>query len=217
MPGRPDLAAVILAAGRSARMGAFKPLLPFGPASVIEQVLSTVGEPGIETVRVVVGWNSHLLIPILEGRHVPWVRNERFAEGMFSSIQAGVRSLPIGIAAFFVFPSDMPLVRSVTLTLLIAEWDRRSGGILHPCFEGRRGHPPLIAASYIPEILSECPPGGLRTLLARHARDAREVECADPGILADLDTPEQYRQSLGKFGDVSGPAHPSTSSQGERE
>jgi CTP:molybdopterin cytidylyltransferase MocA len=90
----------------------------------------------------------------------------------------------------------MPFLRSDTLARLIAEWDQRPGGILRPCYEGRRGHPPLIAASYIPEILGEAPPGGLRALLARHAEDARDIECADPGILVDLDTPEEYRRSL---------------------
>ena len=198
MPARPDLAALILAAGCSARMEVFKPLLPFGRGTVIERVISTVHEAGVETIRVVVGWNAHLLIPILEHLGVPWVRNERFEEGMYTSVQAGVRDLPTGVAAFFVLPGDMPLVQSATLTRLIAEWDKRPGGILHPCFEGGRGHPPLIASFYIPEILRDAPSGGLRAVLGRHAQDAREVECADPGVLVDLDTPEEYRQSLDK-------------------
>ena len=196
--GRPDLAAVILAAGRSTRMGAFKPLLSFGPDTVIERIIATVRDAGVETLRVVVGWQADLLIPVLERHGVPWIRNERFEEGMYASIQAGVGSLPAGVSAFFLFPGDMPLVRSATLTRLIAEWDQRPSGILYPCHEGRRGHPPLIASSYIPEILRETPLGGLRTLFARHAEDARDVEVSDPAVLMDLDTPEEYRQSLDK-------------------
>jgi CTP:molybdopterin cytidylyltransferase MocA len=196
--GRDKLAAVILAAGRSSRMGAFKPLLPFGPDTVIERVISTVREAGVETLRVVVGWQADLLIPVLERSGVPWVKNERFEEGMYASIQAGVRSLPAGVSAFFLLPGDMPLVRAATLSRLIAEWDQRPGGILYPCHEGRRGHPPLIASSYIPEILRETPLGGLRVLLGRHAQEARDIECEDPGILVDLDTREEYRQSLDK-------------------
>jgi molybdenum cofactor cytidylyltransferase len=196
MPARPELAAVILAAGRSSRMGAFKPLLPFGPHSIIERILSTVREAHVETLRVVVGWNADRLIPVLERHGMPWVRNDRFDEGMYVSIQAGVQSLPADVAAFFLLPGDMPLVQSATLTRLIAEWDRRPRGILYPCHEGRRGHPPLIAGAYIPEIVRETPAGGLRTLLARHAEESRNIEVADPGILVDLDTPEEYRQSL---------------------
>jgi len=200
VPARPDLAAVILAAGRSSRMGSFKPLLPFGRGTVIEWVIATVREAGVETLRVVVGWQMDLLIPVLERHGVPWIRNERFEEGMYSSIQAGVQSLPAGAAAFFILPGDIPLVQSATLSRLMAEWDQQPSGILYPCHEGRRGHPPLIASFYIREILRDAPSGGLREILARHAREAREIECADPGILVDLDTAEQYRQSLDKKG-----------------
>jgi len=192
---RPDLAAVVPAAGYSRRMGAFKPLLPFGSATVIERVIATIHEAGIETIRVVVGWQADRLIPVLERSGVPWVMNEQFAEGMYTSIQMGVGSLPAGVAAFFLLPGDMPLVRSATLARLTAEWDARPGGVLYPCHEGRRGHPPFIAGAYIPEILRETPSGGLRELLGRHAEDARDIEVADPGILVDLDTPDEYRES----------------------
>jgi molybdenum cofactor cytidylyltransferase len=203
MSARLELAAIILAAGRSSRMGAFKPLLPFGSETVIECVLSACVAAGIRTIRVVVGWNAHRLIPLLEGRGVPWVKNERFTEGMYSSLQVGVGSLPAGVDAFFVLPGDMPLVRGETLRRLAAEWNPGSGQILYPCFNGKRGHPPLIAGSLIPEILRETPSGGLRELLALHAAEAREIACEDPGILLDLDTPEEYERRLPR---VTGPA-----------
>lgn len=188
-----ELAAIVLSAGLSRRMGSFKPLLPFGSTTVIERVIGTIRDAGVETFRVVVGWNAKSLIPVLDRCAAPWVRNERFMEGMYTSVQAGVRGLPPDVAAFFLMPGDMPLVQGSTLVRLIAEWDARPGGILYPCHEGRRGHPPLIDSRYIPEILRETPPGGLRELLGYHAADARHIEVADPGILADLDTPEEYR------------------------
>jgi len=177
-------------------MGDFKPLMPFASTTVIEHILSTIREAGVDTIRVVVGWKAERLIPVLDRCGVPWVVNEGFAEGMYSSVQTGLRSLPAETAAFFLLPGDMPRVQSATLARLIAEWDRQPSGILYPHYEGRRGHPPLIAGSYIPEILGERPRGGLRELLARHVRDAHEVESADPGILVDLDTPDDYRASL---------------------
>ena len=193
---RPDLAAVVPAAGYSTRMGAFKPLLPFGEATVIERVITTIREARIETIRVVVGWQGDCLIPVLERAGAPWVLNPRYAEGMYASIQTGVQSLPAGVEAFFLLPGDMPLVRSATLTRLVAEWDACPGGILYPSRQGKRGHPPLLARAYVPEILAETPAGGLRSLLARHAADARDVECDDPGLLVDLDTPEEYRRGI---------------------
>ena len=194
MAVRSELAAIVLSAGFSRRMGSFKPLLPFGSASVIERVIATIRDAGVETIRVVVGWNAESLISVLDRCAAPWVRNERFAEGMYTSVQAGVRSLPLDVAAFFLMPGDMPLVQGSTLVRLIAEWDAWPRGILYPCHQGHRGHPPLIASQYIPAILREAPPGGLRELLGRHAGDARNIEVTDPGILADLDTPEEYRR-----------------------
>jgi CTP:molybdopterin cytidylyltransferase MocA len=191
------LAAVVLAAGYSRRMGAFKPLLPFGSTTVIERVITIIREAGIETVRVVVGWNAEMLIPVLERCGAPWIRNEHFAEGMYTSIQAGVRSLPTDVRAFFLLPADMPLVRSATLRRIAAAWDERPRGVLYPSHQGKRGHPPLIAADYVPEILAAEPAGGLRELLGQNAHAARHVECADPGILIDLDTPDEYQQLTG--------------------
>src|SRR5512137_2147925 len=136
-------------------MGAFKPLLPFGSTTVIERGIATIHEAGVETVRVVVGWQAEQLIPVLARCGISWVRNERFEDGMFSSVQAGVRSLQSGLRAFFILPGDMPLVQPATLVRLIAAWDAQPGGIIYPCYQGRRGHPPLIAAAYIPEILAE--------------------------------------------------------------
>lgn len=194
MAARPDLAAVVLAAGFSRRMGSFKPLLPFGASTVIERVIATIRGAGVEAIRFVVGWNADSLTPVLDRCAVSWIRNERFADGMYASVQAGVRSLPADVAAFFLMPGDMPLVRHGTLVRLSAEWDAQPGGILYPCHHGRRGHPPLISTQFVPAILREAPPGGLRELLGRHATDARHIEVADPGILADLDTPEEYRR-----------------------
>ena len=76
MPARPDLAAVILAAGRSSRMGTFKPLLPFGPESIIERIILTVREAGVETIRVVVGAFVILFDPIFQGLAISLMAGE---------------------------------------------------------------------------------------------------------------------------------------------
>ncbi|NWG76551.1 MAG: nucleotidyltransferase family protein [Rubrivivax sp.] len=191
-----DFAAIVLAAGRSSRMGAFKPLLPFGEGTVIERVLSMCAEAEVGAIRVVVGWNAERLIPLLEGRGVPWVRNAKFAEGMYSSLQLGVKGLPDDVEAFFVLPGDMPLVRAETFRRLAAVWGPGQARVLYPCFAGRRGHPPLIAASLIPAILGEAPAGGLRELLACHATEAHDVDCDDPGMLVDIDTPKDYEKAV---------------------
>ena len=211
---RSEIAAIVLAAGYSTRMQAFKPLLPFGDSTMVEQVITTLRSVGLETIRVVVGWQAERLIPVVERDGVLWVQNLRYPEGMYTSVQAGVRELPGQVKAFFVLPVDMPLVRRSTLRQLLAAWDVRTKGILYPVWNGQRGHPPLIDARYISEILAAPASVGLRSILARHSEDARNIECADPGILRDLDAPEEYRRALCEQRGLDAPGQPSGSGDG---
>lgn len=191
-----QIGALILAAGYSRRMGTLKPLLPLGSKLVIEHILYTVAEADIAQVTVILGYQAERIIPVLERYAVNWIINENFSTGMYGSIQTGVRALAPELHGFLLWPGDLPLVRGETLVKLYSTFDEGRKGIIYPCFQSHCGHPPLISASYIPAILAKEEPGGLKSLLARHPDDALEVECDDPGILFDLDTPEDYRQAL---------------------
>ena len=193
---RTEFAALVPAAGYSTRMQAFKPLLPFGGSTVIEQVVATFRSAGIAAV-VIVGWQADRLVPVLDRAGIRWVGNPHYADGMYTSIQAGVRALSAKVQAFFVLPADMPLVRGAAVQQLVDAWDAQPGGILLPVWDGKRGHPPLIDVRHVPELLAESPLGGLRTVLARHADALREIPCMDRGILVDLDTPEEYERARG--------------------
>jgi CTP:molybdopterin cytidylyltransferase MocA len=193
-----NIAALILAGGRSSRMGTLKPLLPLGGRLVIEGVISLFREAGISDIIVVVGYQAEKIIPLLENQGVRWVLNAQYDRGMFSSIQVGVRNLARDCRAFFLSPADMPLVRPATLEKLSAACRERKMDAYHPCYGQRRGHPPLIAAALIPSILAFAEPGGLRELLSRREASSLNVDCDDPGILIDLDTPEDYERAKGK-------------------
>lgn len=190
-----NIAALILAGGRSSRMGAFKPLLPLEGRRVIEGVIHLFREAGISDIVVVVGYQAEKIIPLLENQSVRWVKNEHYDRGMFSSVQTGVRSLAEDCQAFFLGPADMPLVRPATLKKLSAAYREKRMEVYHPCYGQRRGHPPLIAAALIPSILAFPEPGGLRVLLSRREAASLNVDCGDPGILIDLDTPEDYERA----------------------
>ena len=107
------IVAIVLAAGFSSRMGAFKPLLPFGERTLVDHVVTNLRAAGVERIHVVTGFQADALAPELTRLGVTRAHNPDFAAGMFSSVQAGVASLPADADAFLLAPVDVPLLRAV--------------------------------------------------------------------------------------------------------
>ncbi|RJQ49010.1 MAG: HD domain-containing protein [Desulfobacteraceae bacterium] len=191
--------AVIPAAGFGSRMGHLKPLLPLDGRTAVERLISIFRENGIEDIYVVVGHRQSEIIRILESAGVQIVENPWFQEGMFSSIVQGVRRMASDTDAFFILPADIPLVRPVTIRLLLSENKKNPGKIVHPCFQGKRGHPPLIPGELMDPILKDRSEGGLRSFLEEHRHLAVDLEVPDRNILFDLDDPEDYREALSRL------------------
>lgn len=204
--GKDCLAAIIVAAGYSFRMKRFKPLLPLGGSTVLEQAVHRFLDRGIKDIRVVVGHRANELLPILDRLGVQTIVNTNFSEGMFSSVIAGVRSLPPEVLGFFLLPVDNPMVKSHTLKALQNSFFATKCGIIYPSYQGVRGHPPLISSRYVNEVLAWNQPGGMRALLEQHEQDALDVEVVDPGILLDMDTQEDYDKMLKYCGDINLPS-----------
>ncbi|PKN06342.1 MAG: hypothetical protein CVU72_04960, partial [Deltaproteobacteria bacterium HGW-Deltaproteobacteria-7] len=142
--------------------------------------------------------------PVLEKQGIPWTINEQYDQGMFSSIQTGVKSLNPDCQAFFLHPADIPLVRPETISRLIAVQMEKKASICYPCYEGRRGHPPLVSTALIPAVLTFNEPGGMRALLSCYNGEALNINCHDPGILMDIDTPEHYEEAINHLAVSSG-------------
>ena len=191
------LAAIVLAAGRSSRMGELKPLLPLGDGTVLGRAVGAFLEAGVADVRVVVGWRGAEIAAVAAELGVPVVTNPDWRRGMFSSAATGIASLGAGVEAFFLLPADCALVRPETIGRLARATLPATAPVTYPLREGRRGHPPLIARAALPDPddLASEPPEGLRGLLARHDDVAREVPVDDPGVLIDLDDPGDYRRA----------------------
>jgi molybdenum cofactor cytidylyltransferase len=183
------IAAIVLAAGYSSRMGQFKPLLPIGRATALERAVDLFLAAGIGEITVVTGHRAEAIQSVLERKAIRAIHNPRYDAGMYSSIAAGVGSLPADVEACFVLPADTPLVRPRTIKLLAQAYERHRWPVIYPVFQARRGHPPLISRSVLAETLRGDEPGGLRALLARHQQAAGDVAVIDEGIHLDLDTP----------------------------
>jgi putative nucleotidyltransferase with HDIG domain len=111
---------------------------------------------------------------------------------MFTSVQAGVRSLDTATKAFFLMPADVPLVRSATIRNLADSQDRHRDKILIPVFGMNRGHPPLIAARFIRAIIDYRGEKGLAGVFDQCKADTVALTVPDSNILLDMDTPEEY-------------------------
>jgi putative nucleotidyltransferase with HDIG domain len=185
--------AIVLAAGFSSRMGAFKPLLPFGERTVVDHVVTNLRAAGVERIHVVTGFEADALAPELTRLGVARAHNANFAAGMFSSVRAGVASLPPDADAFLLAPVDVPLLRPSTIARVLHAAATRASTIVYPTFRGKRGHPPLVRRALFAEILDSDGDGGLRALLARHEDEASEVAVFDWGCLVDMDRRDDYR------------------------
>lgn len=199
-PSKFHIAAIILAAGFSSRMKGFKPLLPLGPATVLETAVRPFQKAGFPDIRVILGHQAGELLPVCDSLGVQPIFNEDYAEGMFSSVKAGVKYLGPEVDGFFLLPVDNPLIHEDTLHRLYDGFSREHKGIVYPVCRGQRGHPPLISRGYRDSILSWTGEGGLRALLEHYQADVLEVGTEDQGVLLDMDTPEDYRRLLKYYG-----------------
>ncbi len=188
-----ELAAIVLAAGASTRMHRFKPLLDLGGRSVLARVVGLLQEGGASPVLVVTGHRAPELEPLIRRLGAKPVFNPAHAQGMFSSLQAGLSALPSRGEAFFLLPVDIPLVRGHTLIRLLQAQAAGQGPVLLPTFQGEPGHPPLISCELVPAIASYSGAHGLRGFWEAHPGLIAEVPVADRFILRDLDQPEDYQ------------------------
>jgi len=186
------VAGLILAAGYSSRMGEFKPLLPLAGVSALERAINLFRSAGVADVRVVTGHRAEELTPLLQRLQVRAVANPRFDAGMFSSVAAGFASLEAEIAACFVLPADLPLVRPATVRALLQTFISEPAEVLYPCFGGERGHPPLIEGRLARRLPAWQGDGGLKSALEAEAGSSRELAVVDELILRDMDRPDDF-------------------------
>jgi molybdenum cofactor cytidylyltransferase len=193
------ISAIILAAGESKRMGEQKLLMKWGDSSVIEHVLRVFLQAGVDEIAVITG--SHRdeiekVVSALKKIHpVKCVFNENFSSGeMLSSIQCGLRELASGRArAAMIGLGDQPQVRERSVRMVCETFRETGSPLVVPSFNKRRGHPWLVERTLWKNILAMRTPQTPRDFLNFHADQIEYVDVDDAGILADLDTPDQYR------------------------
>lgn len=183
-------AAVVLAAGKSSRMGSNKLLLPFNGKTVLEATLDAL--KGVSTV-VVTGHNPHELEALLSKHRVKVVHNPRYEEGMTTSFQAGLRAVDAD-AVFLALGDQVGLDQRMLSAMVQVLVEDEDAVIVSPRYGEKRGHPVLFRRSLFYEILSLKQGETIRDVVTRHGDGHRYVE-GDVWTVIDMDTPEEYEDA----------------------
>jgi molybdenum cofactor cytidylyltransferase len=190
------IAAIILAAGESKRMGQPKMLLPWGDTTVLGHVISTFFRAGVEDVTVVVGGARTEVEKIVERSGARSAFNPGYASGeMLSSLQHGIESLSSQARAALIGLGDQPQIQEGTVRLICETFERTKSRLVVPSLQMRRGHPWLVERSLWNDILELDKRRSPRDFLHRYADEIHYVQVHDLGILADLDTMDDYHRA----------------------
>lgn len=183
------VAAILLAAGMSRRMGRCKQLLPLGETTVIGRCLDTLRRGGVSTVVVVVSAVGDDVARGAAASSARVVVNRQCNGDMASSIRSGRDSLGPEYSGVMVALCDYPLVDPATVETLIRRHHDLQGRIITPIHQDRRGHPLLFPRSVLDELGEGMT---LRDIVRLDPARVYDMPVDDPGVLIDMDTPEDY-------------------------
>jgi len=189
-----SVSSIVLAAGKSTRMGQQKLLMPFEGGSMVETIVWKIAQSNSIQTIVVTGHEKSRVEEVLKDCGVQFADNKNYEAGMLTSVQTGVKAIVLESTGFLVFLGDQPMVSVVVINRLIAVFQKTTKGLLVPTFLGKRGHPVLIDAKYRKEIAALQQESGLRGLFLNHPDDILEVEFDSDAILKDIDTPGDYQR-----------------------
>ncbi|KAB2936114.1 MAG: NTP transferase domain-containing protein, partial [Rhodocyclaceae bacterium] len=197
--GTPNVAALVLAAGQSARMGgANKLFAEVGGVPMLLRAVNAALASKAASVTVVLGHEAERAEALLAGRKVNVVRNPDFAQGMSTSLRAGIAALPKEAEAAVVLLADMPRISAVQVDRVIDAFEAKRPAIVVPQRDGQRGNPILWPREFFVPMQAVSGDQGARSLLQEHAQRIRAVDMDDDAIHADVDTPDTLRALEGK-------------------
>ncbi|MCD8341554.1 MAG: nucleotidyltransferase family protein [Clostridiales bacterium] len=188
-----QVGAVILAAGLSSRMGAYKPLLQIDGVSMIRRVYDAMSAAGADPIVVVTGYRHGDIEAHLRGLPVSFVHNPEFAHTQqLDSLRLGLDALKGRCRRVLISPADVPLVSRETVDALL----RAEGDFIRPVYQGRPGHPVVLDAALIPALRRYNGDGGLRDAIEHSGAAICDVPVPDEGVALDADTPQDFQALL---------------------
>lgn len=184
------VAAVVLAAGTSRRMGSTVPkqLLSLGGKALLQHTLDNVRASQVSEVVLVLGAQSNEIRQQVSADGIRVVVNPDYQQGMGTSLRAGLSGLSASAKAVLIVLADQPFVAARTLDCLIDSHARTQAQITIPLYRGFRGNPVLLDSSVFPELMTLSGDVGCRAIFGSHNEGIHKIEVDDPGILLDIDT-----------------------------
>jgi molybdenum cofactor cytidylyltransferase len=180
-------------------MGTPKPLLEWGGCTLIEYQLAQLKGPPVDRAVVVLGHRAEEVLPYVHRAGAQAVVNELYAQGRASSLRVGAAVLPEDTASIIVLNVDQPRPHDVMARLV--DVHRRSGNLITiPTYEGRRGHPPVLDGSLLPELraVNEATLG-LRAIIEKHAEDVSQLAFESESVLLALNGPQEYQKARASY------------------
>ena len=187
------IAALVLAAGASQRMGSPKQLLRLGEKTLLEHVLDAVRGANVDEIVLVLGADAAEIQGTVSTGGLVVVMNESYQQGMGSSLRRGLAAVNAKAEGVLVILADQPFVRTATLNSLIEYHRSHNTQIIIPMYKGFRGNPVLVDRSVFPELMKLQGEIGCRAIFGSHTENIQKVPVDDPGILQDMDTLADFR------------------------
>jgi molybdenum cofactor cytidylyltransferase len=192
--------AVVLAAGKSSRMGRSKATLPLaGGETFLSRVIRTLQEAGVEDVVVVVGHDPEAILQSLESSPLMCrlVVNPAYESGQLSSVLTGLGAIDRpGVSAMLLTLVDVPLASSATVRALLERHRAERPPIVRPVSRGRHGHPIVLDRAMFSLLRSADPSLGIKPIVRAHVSAIGDLEVDDEGSFTDIDTPEEYARAV---------------------
>jgi molybdenum cofactor cytidylyltransferase len=192
------IAAVILSAGESSRMGRPKALLPIDGQTFIEKIVKALREAGLQNIIVILGHDAEAMRQKITHLPVTILVNPEYRKGQLSSLRVAIRHLLANdtCSGLLVHLVDHPYIDAALVNLLIEGLEDSGKLIAVPRFRGKRGHPVIFERSLFNELLNAPEDQGAKAVVNAHRDETLEIETEDKGITLDIDTPELYRQHV---------------------
>jgi molybdenum cofactor cytidylyltransferase len=194
---------LLLAAGKSQRMGSLKPLLRVFGRTFLEHVVSEARQSDLIGVKIILGHLADIILKSLPQFEADVVINPAYEQGQLSSLIQGLKAIQgHSIDGVMLFLVDHPFISRHVINKLLQSYSEHEQPIVIPTFRGRRGHPLIFGRELFSELINAPLDRGAVSVVKRHQEDILSIEVGDEGVLIDIDTPEAYQEYVVKAGKV---------------